>query len=138
MRIGFRVEDLPRGPEPYRVATDIGGELSVASDDGSVVFGADGIPLVEFAIFCKKWLRETKREDFYYASMDFEEEPIIAIRIQDSGLCLFESVWIDGSVGSMPLMEVRQAMIKYIEELTDELADKHNIDVRSYEGFSSI
>lgn len=119
------------------MATDIEGELSVGSDDAGVFFEADGILLVEFAIFCKKWLGDTKQGDFYYASMDFEEEPIIAVIIQDSGLCRFQSVWIDGPVGAMPLTEVREAMRNYIEELSEVLEYKHGIDIRSYEGFSS-
>ena len=36
------------------MATDIEGHLSVVSNNGDVLFEADGILLVELAIFCKK------------------------------------------------------------------------------------
>ena len=138
MIISFRIVELPKGNEPYRLATDIEGELLITSDSGTQLFKRDGVLLVEFAIFCKKWLREKSSEDFYYASMDFEEEPIIAFRIHSSSNCYLESVWLEDQVDAIPLTEVKEAMRRYIDELRADLDSKYDINIMDYEGFSSV
>ncbi|KID56175.1 hypothetical protein JF50_18020 [Pseudoalteromonas luteoviolacea] len=134
MKFSYQVEELPKGNEPYRVATDIEGYLSVVSNSGDVLFEADGILLVELAIFCKKWLSENTNTDFYYASMDFEEEPILAFSVKSNDICSFSSVWQKSPMDSIPLSEIKSSMSGYIEDLKANLKNNFQVDIEGYEG----
>jgi len=133
MKFKFQIKELPKGSESYRKATDIEGNLSIVIRNNEILFDADGILLVEFAIFCKKWLDENIVKDFYYASMDFEEEPIIAFDVQQSDTCRFHSVWQKFQTGDIPLDEVRESMKNYIENLKINLNKNFRIKIEGYE-----
>ena len=136
MKFIYKVEELPKSNEQYRVATDIEGSLSIVSDFDDILFEAEGILLVELAIFFKKWLNESIDKDFYYASMDFEEEPILAFNIKSNDVCSFHSVWQKPSASSdsIPLTNVKSSMISYIDDLKVNLKNNFQIDINGYEG----
>lgn len=60
----------------------------------TLFLGAEGVLLVEFAIVLEKWrlsISQGKTTDLYYASMDFEEEPIFGLDF-DSSTKLFTPI----------------------------------------------
>ncbi len=97
MNFGFEVEDISKQREGYRVVTDTSGKLRV-SFTGDKVFSFEEILLVEFALCCFDWQCEYERDPaatFYYASMDEEEEPLLAFTLQVDGLWTAESCWAE-------------------------------------------
>lgn len=134
MKFNYQVKELPKGDESYHLATDIEGHLSVASNSGDILFEADGILLVELAIFCKKWLSENANTDFYYVSMDFEEEPILAFSVKSDDIFSFSSVWQKTPMDSIPLSEIKSSMRDYIEDLKASLKNNFQVDIEGYEG----
>lgn len=134
MKFYYQIEELPKSNEPYRVATDIEGYLSITSDKGEVFFQAEGILLVEFAIFCKKWLDENAISDFYYSSMDFEESPILAFRVKSRETYYLTSVWRESNIDNIPFSEIKSSMREYIEDLKTNLKNNFLINIEGYEG----
>lgn len=134
MKLYFKIEKLPSSSEQYRLATDIEGSLKLVTKHGKILFDAEGILLIELAIFCRRWLEQKEKESFYYASMDFEEEPILAFNIESAEYCSFSSVWENFSKENIPICEVKDSMNDYIQRLKDNLKEKFQINVEGYEG----
>jgi hypothetical protein len=134
MIFSYEIKELPRGTEAYRIATDIEGRLLVTSDSGDILLDAEGILLVELAIFCRKWLNEDIKKDFYYSSMDFEEEPILAFKVKPDNSCSFLSVWQSSVADDTSLSEVKSSMNDYIEDLKSNLKNNFQIEINGYEG----
>ena len=117
--IAFRIESVPDDWSGYRAAAYTEGSLEVYV--GKKLFlRVDEALLVELAIALKKWVHNPI-EDLYYSSMDFEEEPILALRHRD-GLIALESVWTQNEMELLPLKECLQACSVYLEEMQRELA----------------
>ncbi|MBA2662073.1 MAG: hypothetical protein H0U74_07230 [Bradymonadaceae bacterium] len=92
----------------------------------NVVFlNMEGILLVEFAIELAKWLRQVREgrfRNFYYASMDFEIEPIFALFFNDSWDGFVPaSVWSDKQPSVISPDTAICAAEKYIRELAVHL-----------------
>jgi hypothetical protein len=87
--------------------------------------------LVEFAIVLRKWLRacESGPTDLFYASMDFEEEPIVALRYDASGQFLLQSIWSVAEVGPIRTADALLAAQQYLSQLHDELYVHHGVDL---------
>ncbi|MEP3475822.1 MAG: hypothetical protein ABJN57_06365 [Hyphomicrobiales bacterium] len=80
MKIDFKITTLPQGPESYQLIANTEGQL-IIYDEEKILFSQDGILLVEFARILSEWLQNYEsnlKKDFFYSSMDFEEEPVLA------------------------------------------------------------
>ncbi|WP_437966773.1 hypothetical protein WMF04_45605 [Sorangium sp. So ce260] len=131
MRYLYEITSFPDKVEDYNLTAYTEGTLRLLV--GSVVFlDASGILLVEFAIVLKKWLLslEGGPGDLYYASMDFEEEPILALRYNATqGEFLPESVWAKSNPSPICLGEAKSAADAYLAELGEELRKKYGADL---------
>ena len=87
--------------------------------DGQQFVRVDEALLVEFAVVLSKRLR-AQPNSLYYASMDFEEEPIFALSLQGDA---FEpsSVWASGAPVVVSTQDAIAAAQHYIDRLSAEL-----------------
>jgi len=131
MKLEYEITTFPNETDGYKLASFTEGVLRVRVGS-SVFLDVSGILLVEFAIVLDKWLRRAvfSPTDFYYASMDFEEEPVLAF-CYDSRLDRFrlESVWSEADVGSIASVDVVAAGRHYLAQLRDELKREHDVDL---------
>lgn len=83
--IEFTIHSLPKDNESYRLITNTEGNLTILHED-TPIFSHNGILLVEFARQLNKWLDNNRKssENFFYNSMDFEEDPVIAFKLNDN------------------------------------------------------
>ncbi|MBI2374008.1 MAG: hypothetical protein HYV07_08420 [Deltaproteobacteria bacterium] len=131
MRFEYDITTFPVDPGGYNLTAYTEGVLRLLVG-ASVFLDASGILLVEFAVVLRKWLRACASGpiDFYYASMDFEEEPILAFRYDTSGgQFRLESVWSETDVGPVSRAEVIAAAQQYLAQLRDDLKRGHDVDL---------
>lgn len=96
--IKFEIEEFPSDrSQSYSMVAGVEGTLSIVNDK-AVIFKESGILLLELSQSLKSWLDKVDAGDdvdFYYTSMDFEEEPILAFAYSPSKrLYEIDSVWI--------------------------------------------
>lgn len=131
MRLEYDIKTTPEETSGYNLTAYTEGVLRLLVGS-SVFLEVDGILLVEFAIVLHKWLLQcaSAPTDFYYASMDFEEEPILMFRY-DSGrdAFLLESVWSNKDVGSVLRSDAIEAASRYLVALRDELKRERGVDL---------
>lgn len=139
IRFDYDIETFPRETSGYHVPAGTEGTLDVWLNDSRFLH-AEGVLLVEFAIFVEVWLRkirEGKTDDLHYASMDFEEEPIFALEYDpDSEVFLPSAIWATGSPVPIPTDDARRASEDYIERLGRELAAEHGVNLSEVLGAS--
>ena len=80
MEYKFKIATVPEKKSGCHLPAYTEGPLEVWLD-GQQFVRVDEALLVEFAVVLSKWLR-TQPSSLYYASMDFEEEPIFALSLQ--------------------------------------------------------
>lgn len=120
INITFKIDEFPVDrSQPYSLVTGIEGLLSIVSN-GDVFFQESGILLLELSNALESWLQKINSDEnasFYYASMDFEEEPIVAFDYRDDEeLYKLRSVWGVGNV-EVPRNELVNASKLFINEL---------------------
>jgi hypothetical protein len=124
LQLEFEVEEFPEARSERDAIAWTEGMLRVRLE-GRIFLETGGILLVEFAIVLKKWLREMRAgslEDLYYASMDFEEEPILALRLADArGSFMPESAWAEGKRSAISVADATAAAEQYLLDLGTEL-----------------
>lgn len=123
----FSIEDFPSDlSQSYSLVAGVEGEFSVVSGD-RVFFREPGILLLELSQQMESWIAEVDLSDsanFYYASMDFEEEPILAFSYDASkGSYHLESVWSVGEI-SANKNELVNACKIFINELNSAIQKK--------------
>lgn len=133
MNFVYKIETLPSDTGGYNILAYTEGTLEVWQGD-TLFLRADGILLVEFAVFLEIWRRQLDQGemvDLYYASMDFEEEPIFAL-VYDSATDKFTpaSVWSEAEGIPVSASTARKAVASYIESLDRILAVK-GVNLRS-------
>tara|TARA_R110001583_G_scaffold161391_1_gene313296 strand:+ start:3178 stop:3564 length:387 start_codon:yes stop_codon:yes gene_type:complete len=123
--------------ERYRLISDTEGWLSIEKDDEKIFF-CDGILLVEFARALANWINNThkKSEDFIYNSMDFEDEPLIAI-IKNKGYFLESSITGMENKYEISLNEFIDSAISFLKEIRCELT-MSGVDFSKYDSFDLI
>jgi hypothetical protein len=125
MRFLYTITDEPSETGGYNVTAFTEGQLRV-EHGGATFLVADDILLVEFAVVLHKWLLRVQPgrvHDLYYASMNFEEEPIFAFRYNpQSGNFLLESVWAETEVPPVSRGEALSAAEHYLAQLRDDLS----------------
>ncbi|WP_437777287.1 DUF7878 domain-containing protein [Sorangium sp. So ce1097] len=131
MRFLYQIISFPDKVEGYNLVAYTEGTLRLFI--GPIAFfDANGILLIEFAIVLKKWLLrlENGPVDLYYASMDFDEEPVLALRYDaDADEFLPESVWAKSDPLPISRGEAKSAADAYLAELGEELRTKYGVDL---------
>jgi hypothetical protein len=132
MQLEFTIEAFPGVRTARDVIAHTEGRLCVLLE-GRIFLETGGILLVELAIVLGKWLRTMRAgalEDLYYASMDFEEEPILALRLGDrGGPFVPESVWAEGQRSAIAVADATNAAEQYLLELAKELREEYGFDL---------
>ena len=130
MKIEFEIQEFPKNNEGYNIITNTEGLLKISIED-YIYINETGILLIEFAIFIYKWLLKLKQgeiTDFYYSSMDFEEEPIFCLRYDlNKNLFTLISVWNkDLKQHIISKAEAIQLFETYINDLQQSLKKNQN------------
>ncbi|WP_437731977.1 DUF7878 domain-containing protein [Sorangium sp. So ce1335] len=131
MRFLYEIKSFPDKVEGYNLIAYTEGTLRLIV--GSTAFiDADGILLVEFAVVLKKWLLSIGNGpvDLYYSSMDFDEEPVLALRYNAvADEFLPESVWAKSDPLPISRGEAKSAADAYLAELGEELRTEYGVDI---------
>ncbi len=133
MEYKFSIEHVPEEKGGYNLSAYTEGTLKVVLD-GVTFLNSTGILLVEFAIVLSKWIRALGHSngmtELYYSSMDFEEEPIFALRVgKEKNYYLPEAVWSEGEALKILPEEAISAANRYLSELGTILANNHGVDL---------
>lgn len=131
MRFAYEISSFPREVEGYNLISYTEGTITLFF--GPVVYlNATGVLLVELAVVLYKWLLASRGRpaNLYYASMDFEEEPILALNYDTVHDCFWpESVWAEATVDPVSPTEARDAAETYLKELREELERGYGVDL---------
>jgi len=131
MQLAYEITSFPDQTAGYHLTAYTEGRLRLLIGE-EIFLDANGILLVEFAIVLRRWLvaMQHSPSDFYYASMDFEEEPILALKYASSlDSFIPESVWAKPSSKSVPATEAVEGGQAYIACLRQELMKDHAVDL---------
>lgn len=116
MKINFNLVFVPEDTSGYRLACYTEGDLRVEVQ-GVIVLEHSGVLLVELLFEVEEWLVAQEMRDFYYRSMDFEEEPVIGAKIApDTGVAIVSSS-VSGVSGASVVDEVRAEFERFSSEL---------------------
>lgn len=125
MRLSYTIEIIPTNKTGYWPWAHTEGPLEVWQGE-NLFLRAEGVLLIEFAVELEYWRRKLARgevEDLYYASMDFEEEPIFALYYDPaSGDFTPGAVWAEGEGVPVCPGVAEAAFASYIERLGCDLA----------------
>ena len=128
MKINFSIDEFPNDlSESYSLTAYTEGTLKI-SVNGEIILDEPDILLIEFCTSLHKWLNilDDNQLDFYYASMDFEEEPILSFSyIQNLDKYEIKSVW-GHSTGYVTLKEITNACTIFFNDLKNELLKKYD------------
>lgn len=132
MKLEYELQRVPQEKSGYQVPSFTEGTLRISLGEQAFLHAED-ILLVEFAIVLVKWLGTVEHRgpsSLYYASMDFEEEPIFALNYNaESNSFEPDSVWASTEPRSVSVDEAVAAARSYVASLQDELSTKHGIDL---------
>ena len=114
----------------YALRAGVSGKMEIEID-GNRVFFEEEFLVAELFMEFHDWINSNKSSDadasnFYFVSMDEEEEPLIAFKLNDeTGLYDFESVWAEGS-GSADFKSLSKAHDEFMVDLREQLLSKYN------------
>lgn len=139
MKLEWRILSFPVDPTGYRAATDTEGVVRMTVDGNEFVV-LEEILILEFAAYANDWLHDAgggSDRDFYYASMDEEEEPLLALVATQQGHYMPNSCWRKSASRAVRREEIVKAFSDFLAELRLELAATHNCDLEDvFKGFS--
>lgn len=92
----------------------------IISIKNEIFFSENGILLLELAKELKDWINN-HRKNFYYKSMDYEEEPILFFKEKDSTHWAIGSVWVEKMSSDIELFDLINGCENFIEKLTYDL-----------------
>ena len=129
IEIKFFIKEFPSDlSKSYSLDAYTEGDLSIHVN-GEIAFDEEGILLVELSEKLDSWIVRLDVEsdlvsDFYYASMDFEEEPILAFNYNvDEQIFRIESVWSKGKT-AVKKGELVNACKIFINQLNGAVQEK--------------
>ncbi|WP_349970774.1 hypothetical protein [Pseudomonas caspiana] len=133
MKINFKILSFPTRLDGRSIFVGTEGEVSF-SHDGADILVVENCLLVELAVFFARWLRAIEHgsiEDFYYVSMDEEEEPIFAMSYDvDSSFYQVRSCWLETSVDyRVSVGSAARGAKDYLEELQSRVLAEYRVDV---------
>lgn len=121
MKIDFELLTLPDDMSGYNAAAFTEGRLSIEVQ-GQVFLQVEFCLLLELANMVTHWLKAVATrgaQDFYYASMDEEEEPILALRYcRARSVFSLWSCWVVCEHGpEVTLEQASECFERYVHEL---------------------
>ena len=131
MEFKYVIQEVPDSFADYRLYAYVEGDLRVVIDD-EVVVGVEGALLVEFALVLHRWLwgAGASDADLYYASMDFEEEPVLAFRRAAEGSGYFvDSAWLKSMKRRVPREQIVVAAEQYLKLLSREMMSRFRVNL---------
>lgn len=131
MQLEWKLLSFNTGATGYRVVTDVTGRVTLTIDGVSFVTLED-ILILEFAYFVKNWLDDFDLggwSDFFYKSMDEEEEPLLALYGRRDGTYTLESCWSARPVRPIESPEAVTAFRAFLIELKNHLWEKHSLKI---------
>ena len=135
LEISFSNIDILCKTGRWKMLADIEGRLIVSV--GQCVFlNEEGMLILELASALIRWIKKIKsgmKDDFFYESMDYEDQPILAFQQNSDSSWRIYSVWQEADCDdTFSLKEIIISAKKYIVELTDCLKDNFEIDFLSF------
>lgn len=121
MEYRFALLTVPEETAGYHLPAYTEGPLDVWLA-GHRFVRVDEALLVEFAIVLSRWLRDQPC-DLYYASMDFEDEPVFALT-REGERFRPSSVWASGLPTSVRIDDALAAARHYIDALALQLQER--------------
>jgi len=94
---------------------EVEGRLTI-SIDNKCVFTQDNILLFEFAEALNDW-KNDPRVDFEYYSMDYQQEPILYFKHENSRSCKLGGVWSDVVCSGIEILGLIQASTIFIKNI---------------------
>ena len=139
LALSFRILDWGPSADPVLVGGFAEGNLAVLMA-GKSVLELNEILLVEMAVCVGQWLFRRGRGElvpFYYASIDYEDEPILAFVPDDRGsLARVESVFSEKELGTVSLRAAEVAAQTFMAGIREELLAELGIDLNSIVDFN--
>ncbi|TWH39596.1 hypothetical protein CAL7102_08844 [Dulcicalothrix desertica PCC 7102] len=115
-----------------KMLADVEGDLKITLGE-KFFFDEEYILLLELAITLIKWINKIESGeivDFYYESMDYEDEPILAFKVNTDSTWHLFSVWQNFNDSShIFLEELIQSTKAFITHLAAHLTTNLNIDI---------
>lgn len=106
--------------------SDLDGDLKIYIDD-NLFFFSDYILLSEFCLYIMIWLKNMELgevNDFYYKTMDSDDEPIFALYKQDDYSFVSESAWeLYKSLELINTDDITGEFFKYVNDFRKELVE---------------
>jgi hypothetical protein len=116
----------------YALESGVEGDFAIEIDNKDV-FKTNEFLILEFFFDFHKWICDYKTSnlsDYYFVSMDEEEEPIVAFyKNKDTGLYDFDSVWKLAD-GSATIEEIYSAYRELMVRLQEQSFAKYKYDLR--------
>ncbi|AFZ38003.1 hypothetical protein Sta7437_4541 (plasmid) [Stanieria cyanosphaera PCC 7437] len=132
LEIVFNIVSVPFCLEGAKTVADIEGNLIVYIKK-RIFLKEEDILLLEFAIILNRWLQNIQNHEiknFYYESMNYEEQPILEFVKIDEKKWNLQSVWEEFKNDEyVDFNELLTAATNYITKLKHELKQEFNLDV---------
>ena len=120
--------------EGAKTVAEVEGKLAIFINN-RLFFCENHILLLELAIFLNKWLKNINRDliiEFYYESMNYEDQPILKFYNLKHNKWHLYSVWQEFSyTETINLIELKRAVEKYVFDLKRDLKINHNLAVEN-------
>lgn len=110
--IDFEIAQKPCLPITNKAFSETEGRLVISVGE-NIIFDEQDILLAELYSTLKSWISRGCSEDFKYDSMDYEESPILEVRVKDIFISI-SSVWMDKSL-SLPVEIGKQEFIDAVK-----------------------
>lgn len=131
MKLDYQLTSVPEDTSGYRLGAYTEGTLCWYLEE-QLFLKADDILLVEMASTFQRWLTSPAERsiDLYYASMNYEEEPIVALRFDPQRQAYrAESIWASASTSWVEPNVARLAVQNFLERLGNDLLDGQGVDL---------
>jgi hypothetical protein len=127
----FNLTNVPKITEQWQVVSQVEGKLKIFLK-GNLFFDEEGILLVELATKLSQWLASLNRgevSNFYYASMDYEEAPILQFSCVNSRWNI-SSIWEQYQEETdFSIDVIVTSSISFIEDIQRTLNEQFAMDI---------
>jgi hypothetical protein len=128
MKILYEISSFPDDPSGYKSVTETNGNFSIVIDDKVFVRIEDAL-LLEFAYFVHSWIFQINYDadsNFYYKSMDEEEEPIFALELLQDGCYRAISCWSEMNARELNLEEIKIGFDLFLSSLRNNILQRYS------------
>ncbi|MGL5941667.1 MAG: hypothetical protein ACRC2S_15040 [Waterburya sp.] len=135
LKISFSNVEVLSKDLGWKMLADVEGSLKITIED-KLFFDEESILLLELALALMKWIEmieSGKMINFYYESMDYEDQPILAFMLNDNNSWRLYSIWeIFADKNNLSLKEITHSVSLYIDELLVHLKNNFEFDFRLF------